>query len=831
MDLGRVFRRVTGAPVAADPVAAMAPTVRAYLDEAAAAAPSRYEPPKIEELETGRALLEAAPGDQVLALRATFDALCAGLRTSAALGTSRRHGLRLQALKNLASRLLRRRLPYRSDDLEAMIRALAGKTAQDHWLPTGGLLRAVELHVRAQGLDDSLRAALLHLRQRAESSAFRRIVQGVPELPELAEKVARLLEEPDAASFLRKSPWGTEVGSWLSALEPGPKAAWTALLAHAATARGRNRPPRNWDAEAAALMGAVGAEVFAQRLEGWLAGLALEPENPDPNAELIRGLIWIAAGLEAETAAPLLGGFTERCFKKVPEHGARSVLLGNAALFALGALPAGGGVAELSRLKGKLRYPSARKQVEKVLQDAAARAGKTPEELEEMAVPDFGLDVAGCRVEPLGDFQAVIRIAGAEMVALTWRGPDGKERKTVPAAVKRDHPDGLKAIKRRVKEIKDVMSGQSGRLERLFLAERRWPLAEWRKLYLDHPLLSGLSRRLIWRFDGGEDNAGGLAEGNRITDHTGAPLDWLDDETRVSLWHPIDEPAERVLAWRRRLADLEITQPFKQGHREIYVLTEAERQTEVYSNRFAAHILKQHQFRALCQQRGWRYDFQGQWDSYNVPDRPLERHGLSAQFWVEPCHDDATEAGVYLYLSSDQVRFVDPGGTPVALAQIPPLVFSELMRDVDLFVGVCSLGNDPTWADGGVQGHHMAYWRSYSFGELSETARTRCDVLAAVVPRLKIADRCDLEDRYLKVRGRRRSYKIHLGSGNVLMAPNDQYLCIVRGVRGWDTGTSGQRIRLPFEGDAMLSLILSKAFLLAEDDKITDRTILSQIGR
>jgi hypothetical protein len=35
---------------------------------------------------------------------------------------------------------------------------------------------------------------------------------------------------------------------------------------------------------------------------------------------------------------------------------------------------------------------------------------------------------------------------------------------------------------------------------------------------------------------------------------------------------------------------------------------------------------------------------------------------------------------------------------------------------------------------------------------------------------------------------------------------------------------------LPFEGDGVLSIILSKAFLLAEDDKIKDRSILSQIN-
>lgn len=59
------------------------------------------------------------------------------------------------------------------------------------------------------------------------------------------------------------------------------------------------------------------------------------------------------------------------------------------------------------------------------------------------------------------------------------------------------------------------------------------------------------------------------------------------------------------------------------------------------------------------------------------------------------------------------------------------------------------------------------------------------------------------------------------------MEPDDQYLCIVpeRNIK------LDPKIFLPFEGDSGLSLILSKAFLLAEDDKIKDPVILNQIHR
>jgi hypothetical protein len=76
------------------------------------------------------------------------------------------------------------------------------------------------------------------------------------------------------------------------------------------------------------------------------------------------------------------------------------------------------------------------------------------------------------------------------------------------------------------------------------------------------------------------------------------------------------------------------------------------------------------------------------------------------------------------------------------------------------------------------------------------------------------------------VRGDRTTYRIHLGSANVLMEPGSRYLCIVQGAA---TKASPHHLPLPFEGDYTLSLILSKAFLLADDHKIKDQSILRQV--
>ena len=188
--------------------------------------------------------------------------------------------------------------------------------------------------------------------------------------------------------------------------------------------------------------------------------------------------------------------------------------------------------------------------------------------------------------------------------------------------------------------------------------------------------------------------------------------------------------------------------------------------------------------------------------------------------------ENISSTGVYLTVGTDQVRFYETGNIePIPLEEIQPIVFSEIMRDVDLFVGVASVGNDPDWNDG--VDRNRTYWNSYSFGNLSTSAKTRKAVLEKLLPRLNIAKVAEIKDHFLVIKGKRRTYKIHIGSTNILMEPNDQYLCIVeqRSTKKRDD------IFLPFEGDHALTVLISKAFLLAADDKIKDPVILNQLER
>ncbi len=811
------------------------------------------------------------------------------------------------AMQIILTALFKRKLPLRAEDVSQIVQSVIGLFQLDsdkprpwvlrHWLPLSGLVRNLEWYSEAvpfsqseQGLLQGLRRVLKH-GDYPEKEAEKLVAR----LDALLGVLFKYGPEPGEA-------WADKASEDLEALPN--RTDWEALFAHAATADSA-KPGVKWLAEAARHRQAIGEKDLNEKLGEWLNLFALplpfdravpvDEDNPvmmtvqavrdgsayqtaymeyhyalkefqerqkvvlEKNQTLLKGLIWYAAisaspqvvqGLTNMAQTAFTTTVTQAAFSQYTERGTYSAKLGNAGIWALGQMPGGIGVGALAKLRTRLRDRGALKLIAAAMESAATASGMTVDEMEDLAVPTGGLDAEGRRTETFGaEGSARLSLAGATgRTKLEWFGADGKPRKAVPAGVKREFGAEVKALKAEEEEVASALSAQAARLDKALLDERVWTLCVWRERYAGHPVLGNLARRLIWTIGG----VAALPVGEGFKDVAGQAIEGLADEAEVKLWHPISAALEEVMRWRDALETRGLMQPFKQAHREVYLLTDAERATGTYSNRFAAHILKQHQFNSLCVLRGWKNTLRLMVDdSYPPATRPLPRYGLRAEFWVEGIGDDygtdTNDAGTYLRLATDQVRFyaenaetnsAHAGGggyasgrgqapaAPVPLADVPPLALSEVMRDVDLFVGVASVGNDPAWADGGPAGRFQNYWQDYAFGDLGETARTRAEVLGKLLPRLKIASRCALDGKFLTVRGDLRAYKIHLGSGNILMEPNDQYLCIVPG-RSEDTGG----LFLPFEGDRMLAIILSKAFLLADDTAIKDHTIVSQIKR
>jgi hypothetical protein len=659
--------------------------------------------------------------------------------------------------------------------------------------------------------------------------------------------------------------WSDALNRDIAALPRNEQERWVALLRHALTATGA-RPSAKWLKTGRELVAAPGAETFRSAIEDWLPRLARGRSHTiakdprgigdtihDENATALRGLLWLLTLLERRDGdARLAAGVALSSYKKVPGVGPRAVKVGNAAIYALSQIAGPAAMGQLAMLKVRVRFGTARKEVEKAFDAAASELLLPREEIEEISVPDCGLTSVGLREEVLGDYRVRVKVKDSD-VEVNWFDGKGKPLKSVPVAVKKEHAEDWKDLQGEIKDLQAMISARKERMDAFFLEQKIWPVGVWRERYIDHPVAGTIGRRLIWCVDG----VAVTMVGGEAQDLAGEVVA-ISGAATVTLWHPAGRSVEEVVAWRRRIESLGIVQPFKQAHREVYVVTDAERRTERYSNRFAAHILRQHQFSALCGARNWKNKLRLMVDDeYPPASRELAAWGIRAEFWIEGIGDtygqDTNDAGTYLRLASDQVRFyrtgaapnsahaggggyrvraVGPGpddvNEPLRMDEVPTLVFSEIMRDVDLFVGVGSIGNDPAWQDGGRETRYGEYWQNYSFGELSATALSRRETLERLIPRLKIASKCVLSDRFLLVQGTKRRYKIHLGSGNILMEPNDQYLCIVPDAKA-RAGTP--QVYLPFEGDATLSIILSKAFLLAEDGAIKDSVILKQLGK
>ena len=752
------------------------------------------------------------------------------------------------ACEQTVALMMRSKQDFTEQEFVLLLEALKESDNNFHyWTPVYAVLSQLEKFVKKNPIADSTKEFLKGLTN--FSFPYR---EGDKSKLKIKEILVKSGDESIAYDPViledQEDNFGKAINEFTNALEDRLKAPYYRFLALSRSAQG-GKPTQKFYNELQAIVKEIGEEDFKNQLKNWLILFKNTPlekkintysynnqEYSDEeytfihpaNLVVIKGMIWAIQPYADQETLQALAIATEKCFQKIPYQGPVAAAVGNACIYTLGHSGLLG-ISFLSRLKLKLRQANTKSLIENYIRQASKELGVTPSQVEDMAVPDFALK--NYKIEKsLGDYHATLSIATMRKTQIEWKKTDGKVLKSVPAAVKNDFKAELKALRDTVKQIQMMLTAQRDRLDRGFIEDRVMSRTHFDQYYFKHGLMGYLTTQLIWSFELDGEFKDAFYLNDTWVDEDDKVVKNIDQAKKVKLWHPIHKNMDNILDWRNFLTRNEIRQPLKQAYREIYILTDAEVNTHNYSNRMAAHILKQHQFNSLAKLRGWKYSLLGAYDkgydteiaTINLPDNH------KAEFWVQEVYaeDEWTDSGIFNYVSTDQVRFYQ-NSDQLAMSQIPPMIFSEVMRDVDLFVGVASVGNDPNWRDGGLQ-QYRNYWESYSFGDLNELAKTRKQVLEKLIPRLKIAKQCSLTEKFLVVEGKIRTYKIHMGSGNILMEPNDQYLCIVPDRK---SETFGDKVFLPFEGDNILSIIISKAFLLAEDTKIKDSTILSQLKR
>ncbi|MEB3229388.1 MAG: DUF5724 domain-containing protein [Leptolyngbyaceae bacterium] len=369
---------------------------------------------------------------------------------------------------------------------------------------------------------------------------------------------------------------------------------------------------------------------------------------------------------------------------------------------------------------------------------------------------------------------------------------NGKSLKSIPAKLKKI-PE-IKQLQTRKQDITRQASRMRQALEQAMCRGDEFTGAELQQL-LAHPVLRPLLQTLI--FIDIDSATYGYPSDSGLCDHEGNAIA-LPASSRLRLAHPVDLATSQTWhQWQAHYFNQGTVQPFKQVFRELYVLTPAETQGGGNgSSRYAGHQVNPRQALALLGQRGW----------VAHPEEGVRRtfHDENVLVWVdfEEGWFSPTEVEG---LTLDQVCFGDRRTyKPLSLESVPPKVFSEIMRDLDLVVSVAH--------QGGVDPEASASTVAMRAALLRETCR------------LLNIDNIHLQEPHALIAGTLGNYTLHLGSAIVHRQPGGS-LCIVP-VHSQHRG----RLFLPFaDDDPKTAEVISKALLLAKDDKIQDPTILEQL--
>lgn len=627
--------------------------------------------------------------------------------------------------------------------------------------------------------------------------------------------------------------WSVLLQQEFDQLNASDKRAWLAFWQHIEQGSSA-KPTKKWLSHAETLWQhpQISAN-YLDQLTHWWQLIEKHSNNQtrpldSKNETVLRAVLWMSQfqHTRSDELLQLLTHIAQYCYRKIFGVGAASAVIGGVALNLLSQRGLAG-LAKLSFLQKKVRYELGQKIIRKALNQAAQENNLTVAEIKEVVAEDFDFVAGQTELVDCMAYQLQLRCAGdfrCEMLVLD------AEQQLIHAAPKSLEKDAnYKALKQTAVQVSKNLWVHRQHFEEALWQQRRWSYSFWQQHVLAHGLLGWMASRLIWQLqlsDGTEQVAMYQQGAWRDAQHQ---IKALADAQIVSLqlWHPVLASSEDVLAWRVYLIEQKIVQAFKQAFREIYLVNTAEH-AEQNSLRFAYHYLQQSKFKAIANSRGWHYDIQGGWDNFSFPGRYFASEDLVVHLEIAlPEHNQLlNEHGVYAYIKTQQLNFKKQG-VLLNLAEVPLIIFSEALRDIDYMVQGCSIGMDPNLDLEHFPDEMKQYYFQRYGNSRSQVVAARQSSLDLILSKLDIAAQCQIDTHFVYVAGQLHRYKIHLATAQVFISENDQALRILPKKKL--NQISVEHLFLPFDDDAMLSLILSLVLLLAQDSQIKDPWILAQI--
>lgn len=368
----------------------------------------------------------------------------------------------------------------------------------------------------------------------------------------------------------------------------------------------------------------------------------------------------------------------------------------------------------------------------------------------------------------------------------------GKRQKTLPKALNKD--EWVLNLKETIKELKEQQRRAKASLERAMTDSTEFGVGELEKI-CGNPVLAPLVCKLVWT--DGEKSGFLKTDGEKVLlcGLTGEVYTLEKEKLRVAHPHDLKEEG-KWSGYMHYLYEQQIKQPFKQIFREYYPLTEEERQERMISRRYAGHQVQPQKTVALLKGKGWTVDYEEGLQKVYYKENLIVRMFALAD-WFSPADIEAP--------TLEEIRFYDrKTGKSVDLAEVPAIVFSETMRDIDLVVSVAHVGGvDPE--------------ASHS------TVEMRTAIAKELILLLRLAN-VEFVGNHAKIYGSLSNYSVHMGSGVIHSEASG--MIAVLPVHSQARG----RIFLPFaDDDPKTAEIMSKIIMLSDDKKIKDSSILRQI--
>ncbi|WP_330241625.1 DUF4132 domain-containing protein [Streptomyces sp. NBC_00525] len=231
----------------------------------------------------------------------------------------------------------------------------------------------------------------------------------------------------------------------------------------------------------------------------------------------------------------------------------------------------------LHGISQRVKFKALKVRAAEKIAEVAAGLGLTGEQLSDRLVPDLGLDADGSTVIDYGG--RTFTVGFDEQLRPYVLDGDGKRRKDLPKPGVRDDAELAPAERKRFmalkKDVRTIASDQVRRLEAAMVAGRSWTAQEFAELFVGHPLMWHLVRRLVWLSEAdGTATAFRVAEDRTFADVEDDTFE-LPEGASVRAAHPLDLGGA-VTDWSEVFADYEILQPFPQLGRPVFALTDEE---------------------------------------------------------------------------------------------------------------------------------------------------------------------------------------------------------------------------------------------------------------